>query len=281
MNAPAIQLPDRPPSSTDVDALIEAFEQRYNTGDADAVAALYHPEARWLAAAGAVFEGRSQIRDALRSFMLAVPPRLALTELDRFAFGDHAVSRGIYTLSADGGSADRGSRPTMSGAYLNLLGREAGVWRIVSQQMNYAFPISPEMWVGTAEVMPALPVGETASGVTAICEQLLGSAPPFGDLLTADVCAALPGRPWEIGCEAVGDQLLRNNGRRSRVRFHELEGWRLSLHQSAHVGWYEVIRDDALDGGPSRWGTATLVVRQQLDGTRRIRWLVATASPEA
>jgi len=276
MNAHAVQLPERSPSLVDVGEFIDAFQARYNTGEADAVADLYSVDARWLTAAGAVLDGRPRIRQGLAQLMETVSPRLTLTEQDRFVFGDRAVSRGCYAFT----SGD-GSRTTWSGAYLNQLRYADSGWQIVSQQMNYASPICPEMWVGDLQAMRALPLGEMASGVAAICEQLLGSRPPFGDLLTADVCAALPGRPWEIGCEAIADQLLSANRRRTRVRFHELAASPLSEQQSAHSGWYEVIGDEALHGATSRWGTATLVARRQLDGTRRIRWLVATASPEA
>lgn len=272
MSASVIQLPDRPSRIADVDDLLDAYERGFAAGDAQSLADLYTDDARWMAAAGVVFDGRAAIRIALDQFVGTVPSRLLLTEQDRFVFGHRAVSRGTYTLS----SAEASGR-TISGAYLNLLQNDGIGWKILGQQMNYSFPMTPEMWVGQIEALRSLPSDDSGRPVAPAFEQLFGPMPSFGDLLTPDVCAALPGRPWEVGCESVADRLVALRRRDTQLVFHDLDAWPLSRHQSAHLGWYE-----ALDGGGASvgWGTCTLVMRQSVDGRRRIRWLVATAAPE-
>ncbi len=281
MSALTVRPPDRLPPTVGIDRLFESYQQRYNDGDAAAVADLYAVDARWLAASGIVLDGRPAIEAALTWFMESVPPRLALIEQDRFVLGERAVSRGVYVLASDDGSARM-----LSGGYLTVLARLEDDWQIVSQQMNYLAPMTAEMWAGQVEVLEALSAaspaddaGDTprAARIAPIGEALYGATPAFEDLLTSDVCASLPGSGWEIGREAVADQLVAARRGEGRLVFHELDALPLSRHQSAHLGWFEVLEGDARRG----WGTCTLVLREQLDGTRRIRWLVATASPEA
>ena len=245
MTALSVQIPDRRPVSRGIDRLLDAYEAHYNQADAEAVAALYAPDARWLAAAGPVFDGRPAIRSALQRSIDAIPARLTLTEQDRFAFGDRTVSRGVYHLTAP-----HTGQPRASGAYLDVLRLDPDGWRIVSQQMNYDRPMTPDMWVGDIEAVRALPRLDPSASIAPLHDRLYGPNPPFGDLLTPDVSAAFPGEPWQIGCVTVGDHLLATAARAVRRVFHELDAHPLSRHQSVHLGWFET----AIEGKPAGWG---------------------------
>jgi len=176
--------------------LAARFQAAYNKGDPQAVAALYEPDARWMAAAGAMFVGRPAIESALQGFMTALAPELSLRELARVESGAHAVSRGTYDFSDAGG--DR----VISGAYLNVLRRDAQSWKILHQQMNYDVGMTPEMWVGDWSAVEHLPKAGTLLTQLDFTSRDIGVA-GGPSAWTPDAQVALPRVGWVSGPSVI------------------------------------------------------------------------------
>jgi uncharacterized protein (TIGR02246 family) len=91
----------------DVDAVAEAFHDSIAKQDADALASLYHEDARFLAPNMEPAEGRSAIREAFRQLLEMGARSLDIETLDVREAGDLTVEYGRYTLglAPEGGDA--------------------------------------------------------------------------------------------------------------------------------------------------------------------------------
>jgi ketosteroid isomerase-like protein len=251
--------------------LAACFQAAYNEREPAVVAALYARHARWLAAAGVVFAGRSAIEAALAHFMAAVPPDLALHEQARVESGRHAVSRGVYRLTGE----REGTVRSIGGAYLNVLRRDGDGWKILCRQMNYDVDMTPEMWVGERRLLEDLP----AAG-TLLPRLGFGTGDVVADdgssAWTPDAQVALPGGGWVSGRPSISRLLRDGSGRPPELVMHDLETLPLEGGLAVDVGWYEL----GPRGPRSRWGTYTLLARWVPRRTWQVHWLVATASPD-
>lgn len=256
-----------------VDPFLMTFQTAYNSHDALAVAVLYAEDARWLAAAGPVFEGHEAITAALEYFMTNVPPTLSLQSTEDIVLGNHAVSIGTYTLSGE----VNGETRAIGGAYLNLLRRNSDAWQIVAQQMNYAFPMSEDMWVGRLEAVQALPELGTLQTLTDTFENVYmsGDRTKLATLFSLDAQVALAGNPLVAGREGVARVLEENGYQASQLDIHDLSTVELGDGLAVDLGWYELREDAEL----VRWGTYTLLAQQNPNGEWLIHGLVATGSP--
>ena len=101
------------------------FERAVNAGDVDALAALYEPEAVYVAGAAQTLVGRKAIRLALAGW-LATKPRLRLELTGLTVAGDLALERSRWTVVMPG--AD-GKSQESSGLSCVVLRRQAdGTW---------------------------------------------------------------------------------------------------------------------------------------------------------
>lgn len=103
-----------------------AFEQRFNAGDADALATLYDPQAVFVPAPGQPLDQPESIGQALRGFLgMSVP--MAMTVRHVYRSGDTALL--VVDWRMDGRAPD-GRPVALSGTGTDVVRRGAdGVWR--------------------------------------------------------------------------------------------------------------------------------------------------------
>jgi uncharacterized protein (TIGR02246 family) len=258
---------------TAIDQLIASFQRSYNAHRPSMVADLYAEDARWMAAAGPIFQGRPAITAALKQFMAAVPPVVALTERNKVVVGDRAVSHGTYTMTGEVGGEAR----SIGGSYLNALRRDGDAWRIVGQQMNYDVEMSAAMWVGRLEVVEALADEGTLTDLAEAFQARYnsGHVSRLVELFTQHAWVSFPGSTWETGRAAVSQVLQKGMEKSLRLDIHDLDTWELSAGMVVDVGWYELHAG----GDRVQWGTYSLLARRSPEADWLIDWLVATASP--
>lgn len=104
------------------------FEAAYNSGDAQAVAALYTEDGAVLPPGAPRIDGREGIAGLWQNFIDADVRDLDLETVELEASGDSATEVGRFTLTAPDG---QGGRITAGGKYIVLWRRDAdGVWRL-------------------------------------------------------------------------------------------------------------------------------------------------------
>ena len=249
------------------------YQHAYNSREAKAVAELYSADAVWMAAAGAVFEGRVAITEALEYFMANVPPRLNLNNVASYMFDTHGVMIGTYTLRGDGGA----ERSIVGGAYLNLLQRDGGSWQIIHQQMNYDLPMIPEMWVGSLGVVRALPEEGSLANVARAIETHYaeGDMTSLVKLLSKANRVAFAGQALQTGRELSSTVLSTDIGIGHCLSIHDVRTIAFADSMVIGTGWYEII----IDVTQIQWGTYTLLAVENSGGSWDIEWFVGTASP--
>lgn len=104
--------------------LKHSWEVSFNKGDADAVAALYSPNAELVMSGSPTVRGRDAIRAAIDN-MIKSGVKVRIGAAQNVGAGDIAYVYGPYTvLERDGG------RNIESGSYIELWRRRGGVWQI-------------------------------------------------------------------------------------------------------------------------------------------------------
>lgn len=260
-------------NETSLNQFLSAFQDAYNAHDPAAVARLYTDEARWMAAAGVVLQGREVLATALAYFMAAVPPVLTLNERDRIVTGDQAVSIGTYALDGE----VEGQTASVGGAYLNILRKNGQGWRIIGQQMNYDFPVTAQQWVGKTEFMETLAASGTLGTLVETFESRYnrGDQSKLPELFTDDGWVSFAAAPLMVSRDALA-RLVREDAQKScRLRIHDLNTLEIGGGIVVDTGWYVCITRT----NPVWWGTYSLVARQKPDGGQFIHWLVCTRSP--
>lgn len=109
-------------------ATSEQFEAAYARGDAEAMAALYTPDAALLPPGAGRIDGREGIAATWQQFMDMDVRDVALETVELEVYGDSAAEVGTYTLTAPDGE---GGRVTGQGKYIVLWRKgDDGVWRL-------------------------------------------------------------------------------------------------------------------------------------------------------
>ena len=104
------------------------FQEAFNAGDAEALMALYEPEAVLVVQSGQTVAGADQVREALGGF-LALKGTITLTTKDVVQGGDLALMAGRWSLS---GTGPDGQPVTLGGVTAEVVRRGAdGGWRYV------------------------------------------------------------------------------------------------------------------------------------------------------
>jgi uncharacterized protein (TIGR02246 family) len=107
--------------------LDQLFAQAFNSGDVDALVALYEPEASFNPEPGQVVTGTQAIREALGNF-LAMNPKLTLETKNLNQTNDIALTSANWHLTATG----PGNPVDMRGQSVELSRRQPdGTWRFV------------------------------------------------------------------------------------------------------------------------------------------------------
>jgi uncharacterized protein (TIGR02246 family) len=103
----------------------QAFEHAFNSGDLEAMLALYEPEATLIPEPGAVASGSEAIREAIGEF-LGLKGQVDSQPMTTVTAGDVALASGPWTIT---GTAPDGQPVTMSGRSTNVLRRQPdGTW---------------------------------------------------------------------------------------------------------------------------------------------------------
>ena len=105
-----------------------AFVAAFNAGDADALMALYEPDASLAPAPGDVVTGLDAIREALAGF-LALKGQMTIETLRVIPSGDVALLHGMWLLT---GTGPDGNPLELAGRNTEVVRRQAdGSWRFV------------------------------------------------------------------------------------------------------------------------------------------------------
>jgi uncharacterized protein (TIGR02246 family) len=105
-----------------------AFGDAFNSGDPDAILALYEPEATLEAQPGQVAAGAAAIRDALGGF-LALRGKIEVDLKKVVRAGDLALVSNAWTLA---GTGPDGTPVTLAGQTADVVRRQPdGTWRYV------------------------------------------------------------------------------------------------------------------------------------------------------
>jgi uncharacterized protein (TIGR02246 family) len=110
---------------TNLDDLHKAFETAFNSGNVEAVLALYEPEASLVPQPGTVTQGRASIRQALQQF-LAVRGTMRIETVYVMKQGGIALTRGKWHLS---GKDPQGHPIEMGGKSIEVVRQQPnGEW---------------------------------------------------------------------------------------------------------------------------------------------------------
>jgi uncharacterized protein (TIGR02246 family) len=279
---PADQLADEPaagPTAADEAALEQIradYVTHYNAHHASVVADMFADSAFGLWANGSVTMGRPAILASLEQDM-AGTPSLSLETGDVMVFGDHAVARGLYTVTT---TPPGGTPMSLAGNYLTHFTKQSGQWKINSVTTNFNAPFPDGM---TRESGGEAPPDEgTMTSVLARFSQAFGAGDWAGvaAVYDEDAYASYPGESVVEGRSAIE--------RRFAERYAATTGQQIEIHD---VGTLEIAPGWALDGG---WWVVTgtddggsfsfdgifmHLMRQAQDGSWKIHWAVVNGGP--
>jgi uncharacterized protein (TIGR02246 family) len=115
-------------AATRPEEMPQAFSDAFNSGDVDAVMALYEPDAVLVPEPGRTVAGSAAIREALQGF-LALKGRIELRLKRAISAGDTALVSSSWSLA---GTGPDGSPVALSGDTTEVVRRQAdGTWRYV------------------------------------------------------------------------------------------------------------------------------------------------------
>lgn len=253
--------------------MTDYFETHYNMGHGSMVADLYAEDAGFMSANGQVLEGREAIAAYFQAGMDAMSPQIQIDQAEQLIFGDMAVARGNYTITAE----SEGNPVNYGGAYLNVLRRAGDGWEVHGAVTNYSMDAG-DLWVGMPEGTEAPPENSMMTSLAEAYETHynLGHPSMVADLFTEDAAVSFPGEGWINGTEAINQSLTAGMEEApGELDIHGVETIELADGTAVDAGWYEFTAN----GEQVAWGTYALVGQQNADGEWRIHWLVGNASP--
>jgi uncharacterized protein (TIGR02246 family) len=259
-----------------LDDLATYWETHYNMGHADMVASVYTEDAVALPASGNVFEGRAAIEADLAAGM-ASSPQATINSMETMIFGDMAVGIGTYSISA---SPEGAEAMAWSGAYMNLVTKVDGEWKIAANLSNYDAPPPLDWPWDTYE-------GEVPEDAGTLAELVdfyeshynMGHAAEVSSAYTEGAMAAFADNPFRSGTSEIQAQLQTNIDTGAIVTIHDVMTQPLGDGWAVDAGWYQLNASDA--GDPVRYGNYMNLVQQQEDGTWKIHWMVTNGWPAA
>lgn len=123
----------------DVEAIanrLQQYEDRFNRGDAEAVAELYSEDVIYYGPLGRVFEGRDAVRQRYQGSLAAGFSDMAIEVIDIRIFDDVAYDVARYTISSPAGEP-------LTGYHLGVLEKEDGEWLVQRTLVNVVMPEPP------------------------------------------------------------------------------------------------------------------------------------------
>ncbi len=259
-----------------LDEMTEYFVTHYNMGHADMVAELYAEDAVFLAADGAVHDGRPAILASLETAM-ASDPTLSLDVADRVIIGDDAVSHGVWGMEMTPEGAP--GPLALDGHFMTVSRKENGEWKTAAVITNY-HAVPPEgtpVGEAPAEAPPEL----TDSALSELADYYethfsMGHGDMVASRFAEDAMAAFANQPALTGRAAIAESM--------NARIEEAGGPQLTIHEVAAMdlgdgwvfggGWYEM----AAAAGDSS-GSYLMLCRAGADGNMEIHWAVSNGQP--
>jgi len=252
------------------------WETHYNMHHADMVASTYADSAWTLPANGGWIQGRAAIEADLAESM-AASPTATIQGADVLLMGDLGATMGTYSVSVapEGGESD-----SWSGAYLNLVTKQSGEWKILGSITNYD-AARPEGWSWVAPMTdPPADEGTMKDLVDAFVTQWnAGNASMVAALYTDDAMASFSNGPILRGRAAIEGAVATSLESGAHLTIHDVgtlpmgEGW------AADGGWYQL---NAPGGGDEvQRGSYLNILRQQADGSWKIHRMLSNAQPPA
>lgn len=266
-------------ASADEQALEELrayWETHYNMHHADMVASTYADSAWTLPADGGWIQGRPAIEADLAEGM-AGSPTATIQGADILLMGDLGATMGTYSVSV---TPEGGESTGWSGAYLNLVTRQSGEWKILGSITNYD-AARPEGWSWVPPMTdPPADEGTMADVVDYFATHWnMGHASMVADLYTDDAMASFSNGPILQGRAAIEEAIAASLESGAQLTIHDVgtlpmgEGW------AADGGWYQL---DAPGGGDAvQRGSYLNILRQQADGSWKIHRMLSNAQPPA
>lgn len=123
----------------DVEAIegrLQQYEDRFNEGDAEAVAELYSEDVIYYGPLGKVFEGRDAVRQRYQGSLAAGFSDMAIDVIEIRVLDDVAYDVARYTISSPAGEP-------LTGYHLGVLEKEDGEWLVQRTLVNVVMPQPP------------------------------------------------------------------------------------------------------------------------------------------
>jgi len=252
------------------------YVSHYNMAHAPIVAEFYSDSAIYLGADGSVDEGKAAILAGLEAAM-AGKPTLGLVTDETILTGDHAITRGTYTV---GSTPPGAASPTnIAGNYMTYFTRENGAWKIRAVVTNYDAP-PPEGLPRDTTTSPLPPENGTMKDLANefATHHNMGHASVVAGLFTDDAIVAFPNAKPAVGRAAIEAALTALMAEGSpQITIHDVGTTQLDAEWALDGGWFEVKSKTA----PATAGTYMFLARKGPDGTWKIHREIANIGPAA
>lgn len=116
----------------DAAAAVLQWQERFNAGDPDGVAALYIDDLRWILTSGATLTSRAEIVAVVQSLLDTGFDAITIVVEDVLVLGEVAATSGTYVFTGPG-------LPDYPGNFTSTLVREGGVWR-TAYHVSFVIP---------------------------------------------------------------------------------------------------------------------------------------------
>jgi ketosteroid isomerase-like protein len=255
-----------------IDKLHVDYTTHFNMHHASVVGDLYSDSAGFFGADGSIDIGKPAIVKGLEETM-GLSPTLTLSPAETKVFGDHALTRGSYTVAA---TPPGGAAINQSGNYLTHFVRENGIWKIGAVVTNYdATP--PAGLPRDTTTQEAPPDAGTLTDLVAAYTQHFnqGHASVVAGLYTDSAYAAFADAPARQGRPAIEAALTENMAQGSpQVTIHAVATTELPDGWAIDGGWYQV-KATTPNGAVTQTGVYMLLARRQADQSWKIHWLTS------
>lgn len=265
------------PSAADeaaLDAFRQSYVEHYNMHHADVIAGMYADSAMGVWANGTITSGRAAVEAYNAAQFAEGNPQLNLTTAATQVLGDHAVTRGTWSVQA---TAEGGEPVTQAGEYLTVFGREGDAWKIDAVVTNFTAEPPADM-----EYVPWPAETPADEGTMKEFVAAWQSAYNAGDFATVasmyapDAHVAFSNTPPVTGPAAL-EALLNERSAEgaSTVEIHDVYTEDLGGGWFVDFGWYRLTPA----AGTARDGVYASLSEVQADGTRKIHWHISNGQP--
>lgn len=119
-----------------IEGRLEQYEDRFNQGDAEAVAELYSEDVVYYGPLGQVFQGRDAVQQRYQSSITAGFSDMQIEVIEIRVLDDIAYDVARYTISSPAGAP-------LTGYHLGVLEKEDGGWLVQRTLVNVVMPEPP------------------------------------------------------------------------------------------------------------------------------------------